>query len=95
MQLLAKEKLRDFTDAHPDARSHVEAWEQEVIKARWGTPHDLKAKYPKASLPGGQQVIFDIGGNRYRLWVQVSYKNGIVLVRAAGTHKEYEKWDIK
>ncbi len=95
MQLLAKEKLRDFKNAHLDARPQIEAWEQEVIKAQWQTPHDLKAKYPKASLPGGQQVIFDIGGNRYRLWAQVSYKNKIVLVKAIGTHKEYEKWDIK
>lgn len=95
MKLLDKERLRDFADAHPDARSQVEVWEREVLKAKWQTPHDLKSRYPKASLPGDQQAIFDICGNRYRIWVKVNYKSGIVLVKEAGTHKEYEKWDIK
>lgn len=94
MKLLGKECLRDFKDGHPDVKAQVESWEREVGKAQWQTPHGLKNRYPKASLPGGQQVIFDIGGNRYRLWAQISYKNGIVLARAIGTHKEYEKWNI-
>lgn len=94
MKLLGKKLLYEFKKKHADARSQIESWEAEVEEAQWLTPHELKARYPKASMPGNQQVIFDICGNRYRLWVQVTYKSGIVLVRNIGTHKEYDKWEI-
>jgi mRNA interferase HigB len=94
MRLLGKPKLRKFMDNHADARSQLESWEVEVEAAEWKTPHDLKCRYPKASLPGNQQVIFDICRNKYRLWVTVAYRNGIVQVREIGTHKEYDRWKV-
>jgi len=94
MKLIGKQPLRDFTGRHVDARSQVEAWEAEAEDAQWSTPHDLKGRYPKASILKNQNVIFDICGNRYRLWVKVNYKNQIILIKKVGTHKEYEKWHI-
>lgn len=94
MNLLGKKLLYIFKEKHADARSQIESWEAEVEEAQWSTPHDLKGKYPKASLVKDQQVIFDICGNRYRLLVRVNYKNKIVLVKKTGTHKEYDNWDI-
>lgn len=95
MKLLGIERLRDFEDAYPDAKEQVRSWEREVKKAQWKTPHDLKNMYPRASLIGNQQVVFDIRGNKYRLWVEVAYRTAIVLIKKAGTHREYDKWDIE
>ena len=95
MKLTGRNILTDFQQEHADARSHIETWVADAEEAKWRTPHDLRAEYPKVSLPGSQQAIFDICGNKYRLWVQIDYRNEIVLVRKIGTHKEYEKWDIK
>lgn len=92
MQIVGKDKLAVFKSEHPEARSQVEAWEDDVENADWKTPHDLKNRYPKASLPGNQRVIFNICWNKYRLLVKVAYNTGIVLVIAVGTHKEYESW---
>jgi mRNA interferase HigB len=94
MKLLGKTLLHDFKKNHADAQSKIDSWEAEVEDAQWDTPHDLKKRYPRASLVGDQQVIFNICGNKYRLWVQVNYKNGIVLVKNIGTHKEYDRWDV-
>lgn len=94
MILLGKKLLYDFKRKHSDARSQIESWEAEVENAEWNTPHDLRQRYPKASLPGKQQVIFDICKNKYRLLVLVNYSNGIVLVKKIGTHKEYDNWKI-
>ena len=93
MKLLGKKLLHDFKEQHPDARSQIESWEAEVEEARWNTPHDLKKVYPKASLVK-DHVVFNLGWNRYRLLVQVSYRNGIVLIKKIGTHKEYDSWNI-
>jgi mRNA interferase HigB len=95
MQLIGKELLASFKNNHSEARPQVDAWEAEVESADWKTPYDLKRRYPKASLPGNRQAIFDICRNKYRLWVKIAYNTGVVLVKAIGTHKEYENWNIE
>lgn len=94
MRLLAKAKLREFMKGHADARSQLESWEAEVEAAEWKTPLDVKKRYPKASVIGNQQIVFDIRGSRYRLWVTIAYRTGIVMIREIGTHKDYDRWEI-
>lgn len=93
MKLLGKILLSDFKKKHADARSHIDSWEAEAEEAKWATPQDLKNRYPKASLIKNQHVIFNICGNKYRLLTHVNYKNGMVLIKKIGTHKEYDNWD--
>jgi mRNA interferase HigB len=38
-------------------------------------------------------VIFDLGGNKYRLLVHVSFRFGRLLVKFIGTHAEYNRID--
>jgi mRNA interferase HigB len=94
MKLLGKPKLRKFIDNHADSRSQLDSWETEVEAADWKTPLDVKRRYPKASVIGNQHVVFNICGNRYRLWATVAYQTGIVMVREIGTHEEYDGWKI-
>ena len=42
---------------------------------------------------GDNRVIFDLGGNKYRLVVHVSFTFGRVLVKFIGTHAEYDRID--
>jgi mRNA interferase HigB len=95
MRLTGKERLHKFRGKHSDARSQLDSWVAEVENADWKTPNDLKVRYPKASILGTQEVIFDICWNKYRIWVKVAYQTGIVVIKAVGTHKEYEKWKIE
>ncbi len=95
MKLIGKQQLHDFGEKHSDARSQLQSWETEVEAAEWKTPQDVRNKYPKATLPGNLQAIFDICRNKYRLWVQIAYKTGVVLIKKIGTHKEYDRWEIK
>jgi mRNA interferase HigB len=49
------------------------------------------------------KVIFDVGGNKYRLIVRFRYArpsskpplNGIALVKFIGTHQEYDAIDVE
>lgn len=95
MQLINKQLLRDFAEKHADAKQQLVSWETEVEAAEWKTPHDVKGRYQKADFPGNLQAIFDICRNKYRLWVQIAYRTGVVFIKKIGTHKEYDKWDIK
>jgi mRNA interferase HigB len=42
---------------------------------------------------GDNRVIFDLGGNKYRLIVHISFAFGRVLVKFIGTHAEYDRID--
>lgn len=94
MRLIGKILLDKFRRRHADVRSQINSWEAEVEEATWDTPTHLKKRYPKASLLKDDHVIFNLCGDKYRLLTRVNYKNGIVLVKKIGNHKEYNKWKI-
>lgn len=95
MKLMGKQLLEAFKQKHADARQSIDSWKTEVEEANWQTPSDLKRKYPKASIIGHQHALFNICGNRYRLWISIAYKSGVALVKRIGTHKEYDDWEIR
>ena len=68
----------------------MRAWFKEAEHATWSGPADVKAKYGSASVLKGGRVVFNIGGNKYRLVAKVNYKGGVVLIRFVGTHAEYD-----
>lgn len=92
MKLIGKDVLCDFKSQYAEVRSQTNSWEVEVNAAQWDTPIDIKRRYASASFLNNNQVVFNIKGNKYRLLVKVDYANKIVLVKKAGTHKEYMKW---
>lgn len=95
MNIVNKKALNDFKDSYPDAAEQIKSWRQEVKKAQWQTPNELKAQYGNASIMKNRNVVFNICGNKYRLWVQISYQSKLVFVKKIGTHKEYNNWDIR
>ena len=49
--------------------------------------------YRSADFIGDGRVVFNIGGNHYRLIVAVAYRTGRVYVKFVGTHADYDKVD--
>ena len=94
MRIIARRALREFWMRHPDAERPLRAWFADVKRAEWQGPADVKARYAQASLIAGNRVVFDIGGNKYRLVVAIRYESRTVFVRFIGTHGEYDKIDV-
>lgn len=84
--------LNDFTDRYAEAREPVKAWLDEVARAEWKGPIEIKERYRSASFLSDNRVIFNIKGTKFRIAVQVSYKHQIVLLLRCGSHAEYSKW---
>ena len=100
MRVIARKTLREFwesTAEFADAKGPLEAWYAEAVAAKWLTPAQIKDQYRNASILGNSRVVFNIGGNKYRLVVEIHYKAdpGIVFVRFVGTHAEYDKIDAE
>jgi mRNA interferase HigB len=93
MHLVSLPPLLNFIEAHPDARQSVLAWCDEVRKAKWQQPSDIKAQYAHASILKNRRVVFNLKGNDYRLIVAVAYNIGFVYVKFVGTHAQYDAID--
>ena len=68
-------------------------WFAEAHRAEWRAPSDIKARYPSASVVANDRVVFNIGGNKYRLVVAIRYDARIVFIRFIGTHQRYDRID--
>ena len=95
MRVVGKEKVDDYVKRYSECRRAVMSLILEIESAEWNTPHDITAHYPKASIIGNTNVVFNICGNKYRLWLKITYKTGIVIIKNIGTHKEYDRWEIE
>lgn len=97
MRVIAKSTLVKFW-SHPeyaDARSALQSWHDEAVKARWLSPQDIKQQYRSASICANQRVVFNIAGNKYRLVVEMQYRAGIAWVKFVGTHAQYDKINVE
>ncbi len=91
MRILGLPLLNAFIMKHADSRGPLNAWQIDVERTSWRTPHDIKRRYNSADFLADNRVIFNIKGNSYRLVVKVRYQNELVVVEWVGTHAEYSK----
>ena len=93
MRIISRKTLRDFWVRRPAARGPLTAWFHQVQQADWNGPADIRAQYQTADFVADNRVIFNIGGNNYRLVVHVYYPHKIVLIKFVGTHAQYDRID--
>ena len=94
MCIITKRTLRDFWKLHPAAEIPLRTWHLIVAKAQWDGPADVKRQFGSAvDFVRDNRLIFDIGGNKYRLIAHVAYPYGRVLIKFVGTHKDYDRID--
>ncbi|HBL27261.1 MAG TPA: hypothetical protein DD490_10540 [Acidobacteria bacterium] len=53
------------------------------------------ADFGQASILRDGRVVFNIGGNKYRLVVWVNYAYRVVYIRFIGTHAQYDEIDAQ
>lgn len=95
MNLVGRETLEAFKTKHADARSAIERWERLVTAAAWRNFADLRRTLASADQIKLDRelivMVFNVGGNNYRLISEVAYTAGIVHALAVLTHAEYDK----
>lgn len=98
MRIIALSTLKAFLESNPayrDAREPVMAWYRQVRAADWATPSDVKRDVRSASILKDGRVVFNIGGNKYRVVVWINYPYRVVYVRFIGTHRQYDGIDAQ
>jgi mRNA interferase HigB len=92
--LIARER-RERPHQGRTLERRIAAWKQEVERARWMKPTEVKAVFGTADIVGDNRIVFDICGNNYRLVVQFNYAAQVARVRFAGNHKDYDRIDVR
>jgi mRNA interferase HigB len=97
VRIIARRTLREFWErpGRQDSEQPLRAWFAEAAKADWATPADIKQRHRNASIVGNSRVVFNIGGNKYRLVVAIKYEARIAFIRFVGTHAAYDRIDAE
>lgn len=100
MRVIALSRLRAFWEAHADAESPLRRWYKVAISAEWESFPHVRETFGSADFwksPDSEKgyVIFNIGGNNYRLIASIWYEGGRVYVKEVMTHSEYDKENWK
>ncbi|MCI0389563.1 MAG: type II toxin-antitoxin system HigB family toxin [Acidobacteria bacterium] len=87
------EAIEKFAKKRAQARSRLNTWRDVTLKTLWRNFDDVKKTFPATDIYGNC-VIFDVGGNNYRLIATINYEAEQVSIKAVMTHAEYdrEKW---
>jgi mRNA interferase HigB len=100
MRIIARRTLREFVESlarqkdQAAVKAALDAWFDEVGRARWANAADVKRLYATASIINAERIVFNIKGNDYRLVVSVDFDKSIVWIKWIGTHKSYDKIDV-
>jgi mRNA interferase HigB len=101
MRIIARRTLREYVErlagdkGQPGVKAALDAWFDEVTKAHWTSSADVKRLYAIASIVSAERIILNIKGNDHRLVVAADFEKSIVSIKWIGTHKAYDKIDVK
>jgi mRNA interferase HigB len=94
MRVISKARLRQFWEqpGRESAEGPLRAWYTHVNSRTisWQSWADVMAEFSSASIIGNC-IVFNIGGNKYRLITRVLYPSQKVFVLKVMTHEEYDK----
>jgi mRNA interferase HigB len=100
MRVISKARLRRFWElpGRRDAEGPLRAWYTHVNSktVSWHSWAAVKADFSSASSVGNC-VVFNVGGNKYRLVARILYPSLKVFVLRVMTHAEYDddKWKVE
>jgi mRNA interferase HigB len=68
----------------------MDRWYRVAKRAIWSSFADVKQSFNTADSVA-PHVVFDIGGNKYRLIAEMNFARRVLFIRFIVTHKEYMK----
>jgi mRNA interferase HigB len=91
MHVITRQRLHAFWQTYPDAERPLKPWLAMVRVKRYSSPAAVREDFASASFLGPWRTVFNIGGNKYRLVVDMRYDLGHIYVRHVPTHEAYAR----
>src|SRR5687767_6365255 len=90
MRIISERRIREFWEKHPDSERSMREWIRVVRDADWHNFPDIRKTFNHVDIYK-KCVIFDVGGNNYRIIGMVEFEKHIVFIRTVLLHSEYDK----
>jgi mRNA interferase HigB len=90
LRVIAKRPLVQFWTKHPEAEKPLRSWLTICTTKDFENFAQLKQTFGTVDKVG-KFIVFDIGGNKFRLIVVVHFNRKRIYVRAILTHREYDQ----
>jgi len=90
MHVISRRKLRDFWEHERNAEIPLSDWYKIAKNGKWLHFAELKMVFSSADFVGSC-IIFNIGGNKYRLITYINFERQKLYTLHVLTHKEYDK----
>ncbi|MBO9631968.1 MAG: type II toxin-antitoxin system HigB family toxin [Chitinophagaceae bacterium] len=95
VKLVKEVTLKLYARENAPLRAGVEGWLEQIRRAHWLDPGDIKKQFASADLlgNGSQRVIFNLGGNNCRMicWYRFGRRTVRLYINWIGTHAEYSE----
>lgn len=90
MKTISNSALRAFAADHTQAKAPLQGWRRVIEKNRFSSWAELKTTFNSVDRVG-DLVVFDIGGNKYRLIAYIRFEKQILSIKAVLTHQDYDR----
>lgn len=90
MNIISHRTIREYGESNNQAVTPLDDWYRKAKAIRPNNLTELQRTFPTADLVGNC-VVFNIGGNNYRLISKIYFESNLLLVRFILTHSEYDK----
>ncbi len=92
MQVYGEAAVRKFATKHAASRQPLRRFLEVARAAEWPHFPAVKQTLPATDYaPSTGTLIFDIGGNKYRLVARVDFEEQILFIQTVMTHEEYAR----
>ena len=90
MHIISRKALIRFWEKYPDSKTALVRWFKVLKTTEFQSLSELRAVFPSADKVQ-DWIVFNIGGNKYRLITSIHFNRGKVYIRYVLTHAEYDR----
>jgi mRNA interferase HigB len=90
MRIISRKALRTYWERHPVAEEVFDDWYRKIKRIDSMNLAELRHTFPSADVYG-DCVVFNVGGNNYRVITHVDFRLGLLFIRYVLSHADYTK----
>ena len=94
MHIIARPVLLEFAGRFPDSRGPLERWWHICRKNDFGSFDKLRKTFGSVDIVG-KCVVFNIGGNKFRLVARINFLGRRMWIKYILPHDEYDRLDLR
>jgi mRNA interferase HigB len=95
VRVFGETAIAEFAKQHPASRKPLQRFVAIARAAVWPHFPALKETFPATDYaPATGTLIFNVGGNKYRLIARVDFEEQLLVIQTVLTHREYDREDL-